>query len=50
MVPSAEVAKDCVISVLQKGYLIADRVLRPAMVIVSAGNPEGTSQEPNQQN
>lgn len=46
MIPNAEVPKDCVISVLQKGYLISDRILRPAMVIVSAGNP--TPPETNQ--
>lgn len=49
MVPSADVAKDCVISVLQKGYLIADRVLRPAMVMVSAGIPPEVKQEQNKE-
>jgi molecular chaperone GrpE len=29
-----------VIQVLQKGYTLGDRVLRPARVIVSAGGPE----------
>lgn len=36
-VPNPEVAANCVMQVLQKGYTIADRVLRPALVIVSAG-------------
>ncbi len=35
MVPSGHEA-NTVVSVLQKGYLIADRVLRPALVTVSA--------------
>jgi molecular chaperone GrpE len=37
MVPSAEVPAQCVVTVLQKGYLIAERVLRPALVTVSQG-------------
>jgi len=32
-----EVAANHVAAVLQKGYLINDRVLRPAMVVVSQG-------------
>ena len=35
-VPS-EHAQGTVAQTLQKGYLIADRVLRPALVMVSAG-------------
>ncbi|MGE0800761.1 MAG: nucleotide exchange factor GrpE [Lautropia sp.] len=35
MVPSKDVAPNHVVSVLQKGYLINDRVLRPALVTVS---------------
>jgi molecular chaperone GrpE len=35
MVP-AEAEANTVVSVLQKGYLIADRVLRPALVMVAA--------------
>jgi len=38
MVPSAEVAPNHVVSVLQKGYLINDRVLRPALVTVRGGS------------
>ena len=37
MVP-AEQEADTVVSVLQKGYLIAERVLRPALVTVTAPN------------
>lgn len=37
MQPSAEVPANHVVSVLQKGYLINERVLRPAMVVVSQG-------------
>ena len=35
MVPSEQEA-NTVVSVLQKGYLIAERVLRPALVMVAA--------------
>jgi len=35
MQPGGEVAPGHVMSVLQKGYLIADRVLRPALVVVA---------------
>jgi len=35
MVPSEQEA-NTVVSVLQKGYLIAERVLRPALVTVAA--------------
>lgn len=35
MAPSREVAPNHVVSVLQKGYMINDRVLRPALVTVS---------------
>jgi len=31
------VAPNHVVSVLQKGYLISDRVLRPALVVVAQG-------------
>lgn len=36
-VPS-DLPEGAVVQLLQKGYLIADRVLRPALVMVSAGN------------
>jgi molecular chaperone GrpE len=35
MVPSKDVAPNHVVSVLQKGYMINDRILRPALVTVS---------------
>jgi len=35
MAPSKDVAPNHVVSVLQKGYLINDRILRPALVTVS---------------
>ena len=37
MVPAADQTPNTVIEVLQKGYKIADRVLRPALVIVAQG-------------
>jgi molecular chaperone GrpE len=39
-VPSEQPA-NTVVQTLQKGYLIADRVLRPALVTVSAGGSQG---------
>jgi molecular chaperone GrpE len=36
--PDSAQEPNTVVNVLQKGYLIADRVLRPALVTVSAGN------------
>lgn len=35
MVESAEVAPNHIVTVVQKGYLLRDRLLRPAMVIVA---------------
>ena len=35
MQESAEYAPNCVMAVMQKGYLLNDRLLRPAMVVVS---------------
>lgn len=35
MVPSADVAPNHVLSVMQKGYRLHDRLLRPAMVVVA---------------
>jgi molecular chaperone GrpE len=37
MIPSAAVPANHVVSVLQKGFLLNERVLRPAMVTVSSG-------------
>ncbi len=39
-VPDASVAKGTVMQVVQTGFVIADRVLRPAMVGVSTGGPK----------
>jgi molecular chaperone GrpE len=39
-VPDASVPSGTVVQVLQAGYAIADRVLRPAMVAVSRGGPK----------
>lgn len=36
-VPNPDVANNCVIETMQKGYAIGDRVIRAAMVVVSAG-------------
>ena len=46
MVPSPEVEAQHVLSVMQKGYTLNGRVVRPAMVIVSAGAPAGA--KPNE--
>ena len=40
-VPSADIAKGCVVDVAQPGFTIGDRVLRAAMVTVSSGAPAG---------
>lgn len=39
-VPNAEIASGTVVQVVQPGYSIGDRVLRPAMVGVSKGGPK----------
>ncbi|WP_173645106.1 nucleotide exchange factor GrpE [Polycladidibacter stylochi] len=39
-VPNTEVPNNTVVQVVQAGYVIADRVLRPAMVGVSKGGPK----------
>lgn len=38
MVPSPEVAPNTIMAVFQKGYRLADRVIRPARVIVAKAN------------
>lgn len=43
-VPNAEIAANTVIQVVQDGYVIGDRVLRPAMVGVSKGGPKADAQ------
>jgi molecular chaperone GrpE len=39
-VPNAEVAANTVVTVIQPGYSIGDRILRPAMVGVAKGGPK----------
>lgn len=39
-IPNAEVANNTVLQVVQDGYAIGDRVLRPALVGVSKGGPK----------
>ncbi|MEL7472862.1 MAG: nucleotide exchange factor GrpE [Planctomycetota bacterium] len=43
--PSDEVAEGCVIAVLQGGYAMGDRVIRPAKVSVSSGPAESAGGE-----
>jgi molecular chaperone GrpE len=43
MVESAEVPPNHVANVMQKGYLLHDRVLRPAMVVVAKAPPAPAS-------
>lgn len=45
MVPAADVAPNHVAAVLQKGWLIADRVLRPALVTVAQATAVSESQQ-----
>ena len=41
MVPAGQDQNpNTIINVLQKGYMIADRLLRPALVTVAGGKPE----------
>lgn len=42
MVPSADVAPNHVLTVMQKGYRLHDRLLRPAMVVVAKAPPSGS--------
>ncbi|PVB61387.1 nucleotide exchange factor GrpE [Labrenzia sp. 011] len=43
-VPNTEVPNNTVVQVVQAGYVIGDRVLRPAMVGVSKGGPKEVAQ------
>ncbi|MGP2493826.1 nucleotide exchange factor GrpE [Mesorhizobium sp. PUT5] len=45
-VPNADVPDQTVVQVVQPGYSIGERVLRPAMVGVSKGGPKGAPTEP----
>ncbi len=48
MVESSEVPPNHVVNVMQKGYLLHDRVLRPAMVVVARA-PSDAPQAPSEQ-
>jgi molecular chaperone GrpE len=39
-----------VVQVIQPGYVIGDRVLRPAMVAVARGGPKTTAEPPANDN
>ncbi len=41
MLPSADLPPNHVVDVMQKGYRLHDRLLRPAMVVVSKAPPDG---------
>ena len=41
----SQAEEGAVIEVLQKGYRLGDRVLRPARVVISQGEPQETSQD-----
>jgi molecular chaperone GrpE len=45
MTQPAEVAEGTILQVVQKGYRLGDRVLRPARVVVAAGMPEAETTE-----
>lgn len=45
-VPNADIPSNTVIQVVQDGYVIGDRVLRPAMVGVSKGGPKAEATSP----
>jgi molecular chaperone GrpE len=45
-VPNPDVPANTVVQVVQTGYVIGDRVLRPAMVGVSKGGPKQAVPEP----
>ncbi len=45
-VPNTDVPNNTVVQVMQAGYVIGERVLRPAMVGVSKGGPKDVAQAP----
>ncbi len=47
MAPSVEFEQNIVMDVMQKGYTLNGRVVRPAMVIVSSGAPAGVKPQEN---
>src|SRR5919112_1509706 len=44
-VPNPDVPNGTVVQVVQTGYVIGDRVLRPALVGVAKGGPKGAAQD-----
>ena len=46
-VPNPEVPNNTVVQVVQEGYVIGERVLRPAMVGVAKGGPKAPAGEAN---
>lgn len=46
-VPNADVPNNTVVQVVQAGYVIGERVLRPAMVGVAKGGPKAAPNEPS---
>ena len=48
-VPNPEVPNNTVVEVVQDGYVIGDRVLRPAMVGVAKGGPKQPAETPAEQ-
>ena len=49
MVENLEVPANSVLAVIQKGYRLHDRIVRPAMVMVATGGAEPASDEENTQ-
>lgn len=47
-VPDPSVPNNTVVQVVQAGYVIGERVLRPAMVGVSKGGPKAAEQQPTE--
>ncbi|MER0236674.1 nucleotide exchange factor GrpE [Fulvimarina sp. MAC8] len=47
-VPNPDVPNNTVVQVVQAGYAIGERVLRPAMVGVAKGGPKQSAQKPNE--
>lgn len=45
--PSPTVPENTVITQVRRGYMLSDRMLRAAQVVVSSGNPAKTMQEPS---
>lgn len=44
----ASVPEETVVKVYQQGYIMGDRVIRPAMVVTSTGGPERRDEEPEE--